>query len=941
MVLGRPTGGSFRMHRLHIHITAARLLAALSITAVAAVGVPDAFASSPWPVAGHTRVGDQRPAKARLSAGAEKFSGAVSGDTLHVTTLDDGLSALDMAKVLVGNGVSVSNASFIGAWPAGGTFSGGTSIIGFESGVVLSTGRAGDVIGPNVSDSWSTNSGMPGDDSLTDLIGYPTYDAAALSFDFVPDSDHVYFEYVFSSEEYNEFVNREYDDVFAFFVNGVNRAAVGSPSVPVSVNTINNGDPYGSDPRSHPELFTTNSQADGMANLDTEMDGLTTVLVCDAPVVKGASNHITLVIGDVSDGVYDSNVFIRASSLSSKAPSTFAPKPDGWQLENSSDKNPSGDWLVWSHLFGSSERSLAKYEAQVESDKQLGHAGIFDGGNCYGFAASAASYFTEDRSLVSTGLGVSHPWDFGPGSKGYPSDGLLNGSMNPAALWEIEEFQLAQFENLANQTEQANAISEDHGWGWWNSGQFKDALRGWLDRLQSALKLEPQIITLKSVKPKVVGSGGGHGVVAYRMSIEQGGDLIKVFIYDDNWPGDTTRFIAFWPNVPKWQYELFKGETWGSADRGDAISFFRAFWPAWAVNSTAPVHYMDTKWSVSNARAVTFTDAAGDSSGFSTQGDTWQIPGLIPWVRTDLTRGEHAAPSIDYVVPAAADVSMAVTPDASGAYVATVPGTDSDAYISAAWPAANVNNGAADSIRVSSGGDQVSIVPGSAAAARIVLASDWGLPCMACDVAFTPGGSPATGISLSATRMDGGIAIDVADQRGLIRPLSLGWLGGSGSPVTVPKDGLVRMEVTGGAAAGQMGQPSELTVRTDVDADGTWDSVSTSVVSAVPLKPHVAFRVVGPRTYAAQSRGLRRRPLALRYRGTTTSGDGLTTVRILVRNKLGRLVKRIRLGKKASGRWYSTKWTPAARGTFRYYVYANDSLGIAQERVGSGRVIVR
>ena len=84
----------------------------------------------------------------------------------------------------------------------------------------------------------------------TALSGYPTYDAAVLEFDFMPTANQVVFNYAFASDEYPEWVNTPFNDVFAFYVNGTNYATVRqvagdptSPFVPVAVNNINNGNP--------------------------------------------------------------------------------------------------------------------------------------------------------------------------------------------------------------------------------------------------------------------------------------------------------------------------------------------------------------------------------------------------------------------------------------------------------------------------------------------------------------------------------------------------------------------------------------------------------------------------------------------------------------------------------------------------------------------------
>jgi len=240
---------------------------------------------------------------------------------LSVTDLTGGVTANDLAQSLAGSGVTISNVTFTGAQQAAGSFSGGNGIIGFSDGIILSSGSANAVIGPNSQSGVTTDFSGAGDADLDPLTGgFPTQDAAVLEFDFVPQGGSVSFLYVFSSDEYNEFVNSEFNDVFAFFVNGTNCALVGSD--PVSINTINNGNPFGTGTTSHPDLYINNDLNDGGATIDTEMDGLTKVLTCTANVNSGATNHMKLAIADVSDGILDADVFIQAGSLSACDPGT-------------------------------------------------------------------------------------------------------------------------------------------------------------------------------------------------------------------------------------------------------------------------------------------------------------------------------------------------------------------------------------------------------------------------------------------------------------------------------------------------------------------------------------------------------------------------------------------------------------------------------------------
>ncbi len=224
--------------------------------------------------------------------------------------LEGSLEAQDLAELLAGSGAAISNVTFIGDEAAAGTFSSDTATIGLASGVVLGSGDVENAAGPNSSDFTSRANGRIGDGDIDDLTGAESRDAASLKFDFVPQGDGVSFKFVFSSEEYSEFVGSEYDDAVGIFINGDNCAL--SPSGRVSVNTINSS--------SNPSLYRDNEfNEDSTSPIDTEMDGLTTVLTCQVSVTPGQVNHFKLVIADVSDSEIDgefldmnrdSNVFV-------------------------------------------------------------------------------------------------------------------------------------------------------------------------------------------------------------------------------------------------------------------------------------------------------------------------------------------------------------------------------------------------------------------------------------------------------------------------------------------------------------------------------------------------------------------------------------------------------------------------------------------------------
>jgi len=214
-----------------------------------------------------------------------------------------------LVNALLGGGVTVSNVVYTGSYVAAGTFAGGATSIGFDSGIILSTGNVANVTGPNTSSAVSTENGTPGDSILGSLAGQQTFDAASLEFDFVPVGNVIVFDYVFASDEYNEFVGL-YNDVFGFFLDGVNIAFVPGTKSPVSVNTVNAGFNSQDFRNNDIDIFGL-----GHCPYDTEMDGLTIVFTVTATVTPAVSHHIRLAIADVADDRVDSNVFIRASSF--------------------------------------------------------------------------------------------------------------------------------------------------------------------------------------------------------------------------------------------------------------------------------------------------------------------------------------------------------------------------------------------------------------------------------------------------------------------------------------------------------------------------------------------------------------------------------------------------------------------------------------------------
>lgn len=227
--------------------------------------------------------------KSGLVAAAATLA-ALSAQAGPAVTLNNNATAL--ANAIAGSGITVSNATLT-TNAQSGTFTNGNSTIGFDSGVVLTTGVLSCIPGPN------NQTGCTGAGNSTDL-----------AFDFTSDTGKVFFQYVFGSEEYNEYVNSQYNDSFELLLNGVNIALLPSTEA-VTINNVNCG--------KNSAFYRNNSSSSNTAcqnlNLDIQYDGLTVILTASGTVGNGV-NHFNFRIKDVGDSSLDSGVFIKAGSFS-------------------------------------------------------------------------------------------------------------------------------------------------------------------------------------------------------------------------------------------------------------------------------------------------------------------------------------------------------------------------------------------------------------------------------------------------------------------------------------------------------------------------------------------------------------------------------------------------------------------------------------------------
>jgi hypothetical protein len=274
----------------------------------------------------------------RPDLGGERTNWSPPPPSPGIATTDlNSLTLSDVVEAMIGSGPDapiISNVTYTGANISAGTFTGGTGIIGFENGIILSSGNIASVVGPNSLDDVTTDNSLPGDPDLDGLIpGYQTYDATVLEFDFeCPTLQVISFQYVFASDEYNEYVNSPFNDVFGFFLNGVNIALLPDHVTPVAINNVNCNNPYNPPTGANCGLYINNDLSDGGGGIDTEMDGMTVVLTATASVNPGV-NHIRLAIADAGDHILDSDVLIKGESfLCAPPPPPVIPTLTEWGM---------------------------------------------------------------------------------------------------------------------------------------------------------------------------------------------------------------------------------------------------------------------------------------------------------------------------------------------------------------------------------------------------------------------------------------------------------------------------------------------------------------------------------------------------------------------------------------------------------------------------------
>ncbi len=296
-------------------------------------------------------------------------------------------------EVLIGGDCfDVHNINAIGSTSGWGYFSNGMESIGLDEGVVLSTGTLDSIIGPNSRSHQGSSLGTPGDPDLESLTGVRVLDATGIEFDFIPTSQTARFRYVFASEEYCEFVNQGFNDVFGFFVSGpgingdfennaVNIALIPGTNDYVSIDNVNkdvnsnfyfDNTPEGQVQLQNPAVCGSLLDQDGVAIELIEFDGFTAVFEAVVDVIPCETYNIKMIVGDAGDDAYDSAVFLEAGSFDAGASARLDAQVEGTDSNIIFDNCHRGEFVISRIGTDNSEPAVVNLMFSDQSTAQPG-----------------------------------------------------------------------------------------------------------------------------------------------------------------------------------------------------------------------------------------------------------------------------------------------------------------------------------------------------------------------------------------------------------------------------------------------------------------------------------------------------------------------------------------------------------------------------------------
>ena len=403
-------------------------------------------------------------------------------------------------------------------------------------------------------------------------------------------------------------------------------------------------------------------------------------------------------------------------------------------------------------------------------------SGLFEHGNCRGFAGSALVGYVNGGSGVG-GLSSRSPY-FGlwsaislsaSGNSGWPR---LTSTTEAAIRERVEAFQLIQssYGNVPNRSGARTAADES------------------IRRIDAG---EPPLVL------GIHANNAGHALVPFKYEIA--GEQIHLFVYDCNWPGDSGRYININRNTGDWDYTLWDGEYWTAGDAAitystyEDISAASGSMSARRAPAAEPSPPSAAVLDVDGATVLAM-DSTGRRTGYAGGMFVSEIPGALP-ESPDPTAATRLVGRVRFgsVYPD----SFTVEPFISGFW--SLAYSDLDSAISVQSSGVG---GSPDNVLLNPTADSVSIAPASGVRNVTIWVGTWAdggrVKYGVVDATTTAGD-----LTFSASQTGGRVENHSAGQKVVsLAAMGEGWVGRKASSVIVPAEGYVTFRVTDSPVVG-------------------------------------------------------------------------------------------------------------------------------------------
>ncbi len=224
----------------------------------------------------------------------------ISVDTFEVKTYQDAHQLWGaLYPHSLPQGVIVNSLTYTGYSYAQGVYKNLPAFGGIpvSDGMLLTTGKALDVMGPNDSiftSGINDTANAFNDPEIDQLLDDKSYDAASLTVNFNTDSTipGITFTFCYGTEEYSEWLGAPFNDIFCTFLDGENICIDDSNDM-ITVES---------------KYFVIDNEKEPIS-YNLQYDGFTRILQCSAPLSAG-SHTLKIAVADVYDRRGDSGVFL-------------------------------------------------------------------------------------------------------------------------------------------------------------------------------------------------------------------------------------------------------------------------------------------------------------------------------------------------------------------------------------------------------------------------------------------------------------------------------------------------------------------------------------------------------------------------------------------------------------------------------------------------------